>query len=309
MLPLRLAVANYDRIMALALGDVRPEKIQLEVRRLPTPEIFVQGDRYENDISEFSISKYVEQRAGGDDRYTAIPVFLSRFFRHWSMYVSNRSGITSPKDLLGKRAGVLNYRYTSSVWTRGILQHEYGIMPADMTWLQVEDVAPPDDPRVKVETRVGVDLGKMLIDGEIDFLVAPYAPPAMFQKDPPIRRLLPDAGRLERAYYRSTGIFPQMHTVVIQTAVLKEHPWVARSLFAAFADSKQWALTHLKGLRMSLPWLYEQIEELNALMGPDHWPYGVEANRGGIDLIVKYMVEQKIIGAPISAEALFPEFD
>lgn len=308
MLSLRLAVANYDRIMALALGDVRPEGIALDVRRLPTPEIFAQGDRYENDVSEFSISKYIEQRERGDDRYTAIPVFLSRFFRHWSMYVNVGSGIRSPADLKGKRAGVPNYRYTSSVWTRGILQHEYGIMPADMTWLQNEDIPPPNDPAVKLTTRAGADLGKLLIDGEIDFLVSPYPPPAMFQKDAPVKRLIANAGEIERAYYKRTGIFPQMHTVVIKTDVLRKDPWVAQSLYAAFSDAKKWALLHLKGLRMSLPWLYEQVEELDALMGPDHWPYGVEANRAGVELIVEYLVEQKIIGSRITPEALFPGF-
>ena len=309
MLPLRLAVANYDRIMALALGDVRPEGIDLTVRRLATPDIFAQGDRYENDISEFSISKYIEQRERGDDRYTAIPVFVSRFFRHWSMYVSTASGIASPADLKGKRAGVPSYRYTSSVWTRGILQHEFGIMPTDMTWVQNEDVAPPNDPSVKVETRVGANLGKLLVDGEIDFLVSPYAPPEMFQKDPPVRRLLQDAGRREREFYRSTGILPQMHTVVIKREILEKDPWVAQSMYTAFSEAKKWALFHLKGLRMSLPWLYEQIEELDALMGPDHWPYGVQANRAGIDLIVKYMVEQNIIARRMTAEELFPGFN
>jgi 4,5-dihydroxyphthalate decarboxylase len=309
LLPLRLAIANYDRIMALALRDVRPEGIDLEVRRLPTPEIFVQGDRYENDISEFSISKYIELRARGDDRYTAIPVFVSRFFRHWSMYVNARSGIASPRDLKGKRAGVPNYRYTSSVWTRGILLHEYGIQPSDMTWVQNEDIPPPDDPSVRLETRVGADLGKLLVDGEIDFLVSPYPPPAMFQNDPPVKRLIANAGEIERAFYRRTRIFPQMHTVVIKTPILRESPWVAQSMFRAFEASKQWALTHLKGLRMSLPWLYEQIEELDALMGPDHWPYGVQANRDGIELIVRYLVEQRIIGRALTPEELFPGFE
>ena len=309
LLPLKLAVANYDRIMALALGDVQAEGIALDVRRMPTPEIFVQGDRHMNEVSEFSISKYIEQRAAGDHRYTAIPVFLSRFFRHWSMYVNAKSGISSPADLKGKRAGCPNYRYTSSVWTRGILQHEYGIMPNDMTWVQNEDIPPPGDSTVKLETRVGANLGKMLVDGEIDFFVSPYPPPEMFDKNPPVKRLISNAGEIERAFYRRTGIFPQMHTVVIQTAVLDANPWVAQSMFKAFTEAKKWALFHLKGLRMSLPWLYEQVEELDAMMGPDHWPYGVEANRAGVELIVKYLVEQKIIAKPLSPEELFPGFE
>jgi 4,5-dihydroxyphthalate decarboxylase len=99
-----------------------------------------------------------------------------------------------------------------------------------------------------------------------------------------------------------------MHTVVIKTPILQKDPWVAKSMFTALSESKKWALVHLKGLRMSLPWLYEQIEELDALMGPDHWPYGIESNRSGVDLIVKYLIEQKIIARRMTAEELFPGF-
>ena len=305
MLSLRVAVSNYDRIMALALRDVRADGIELDVHRLPTPEVLARGDRYEFEVSEYSMSKYIEERDHGNNRYQAIPVFLSRFFRHWSMYVRQDSGITKPEDLRGKRAGVLNYRYTSSVWTRGILQHEFGIVARDLSWIQVEDASPPNDPHVRLETRLGGDLNKMLLEGDVDFIVAPYPPPTMSEPNSPVRRLLPNAGELERNYYSKTGIFPQMHTLVVQTAVLKEHPWVADSLFTAFQEAKQWAYVHLKGLRVSLPWLYEQIEEVTVLMGHDHWPYGLDANRSGIDLVVSYLVEQKIIGNRMTAESLF----
>jgi 4,5-dihydroxyphthalate decarboxylase len=291
--------------MALALGDVLAEDIELNVHRLPTPEVLARGDRYEFEVSEYSVSKYIEERDSGNNRYQAIPVFLSRFFRHWSMYVRKDSGITKPEYLRGKRAGVLNYRYTSSVWTRGILQHEFGIVASDLNWIQVEDVRPPNDPHVRLETRLGADLNKMLVEGDVDFIVAPYPPPVMLEPNSPVRRLLPNAGELERDYYRQTGIFPQMHTLVIQTAVLEEHPWVAGSLYTAFHEAKKWAYLHLKGLRVSLPWLYEQIEEVDVLMGRDHWPYGFEANRSGIDLVVSYMVEQKIIDNQMAAESLF----
>ncbi len=157
MLNLSLAVSNYDRIMALALGDVRPEGIAFDVHRLPTPQVLARGSAFEFDVAEYSISRYVEERANGDDRFQALPVFLSRFFRRWSIYVRADGGIDGPADLRSRRAGVLNYRYTSSVWVRGILQHEFGIAPADMSWIQIEDVAPPDDPAVELETRPGAD--------------------------------------------------------------------------------------------------------------------------------------------------------
>lgn len=305
MLRLTLAVSNYDRIMALALGDVQAEGIDLDVHRLATPQVLARGSAFEFDIAEYSISRYVEERASGNDRFQALPVFLSRFFRHWSTYVRADGGITSPADLRGKRVGVLNYRYTSSVWVRGILQHEFGILPAEMSWIQLEDFPPPADPAVQLMTQPGGDLGAMLLSGEVDAIVAPYAPAAMLGPVPKVRRLLPDAGIRERDQFRKTGIFPQMHTLVIKRSVLEAHPFVAGSLVAAFDQSKNWAMTQLKALRLSLPWLYEQVEELEVLMGPDFWPYGLEANRAGLETLTGYMVEQHLIREAPALETLF----
>ncbi len=135
--------------------------------------------------------------------------------------------------------------------------------------------------------------------------MAPYAPGAMFSPEPKVRRFLPDAGARERDYYRETGIFPQMHTLVVKRSVLETHPYAAASIHNAFEQAKEWALTHLKGLRFSLPWLYEQVEELEGLMGADHWPYGLEANRKGLELLLGYMVEQKLLPRRLDLEELF----
>ena len=42
------------------------------------------------------------------------------------------AGIDKPADLKGKRVGVPEYQQTAALWSRGVLQHEFGVDPR--TW-------------------------------------------------------------------------------------------------------------------------------------------------------------------------------
>ena len=44
------------------------------------------------------------------------------------------AGIHAPADLRGKRVGVPEYQITAVVWMRGLMQHEYGVTPAEIHW-------------------------------------------------------------------------------------------------------------------------------------------------------------------------------
>jgi 4,5-dihydroxyphthalate decarboxylase len=50
--------------------------------------------------------------------------------------------------------------------------------------------------------------------------------------------LFPNADELEGAWYRKTGIYSIHGTIVVKDEILKEHPWVARSLFDDFSRAK-----------------------------------------------------------------------
>ena len=53
---------------------------------------------------------------------------------HTGIFVRRDANIASPADLKGKRVGVPEYVQTSALWTRGILENEFGIAPKDMTF-------------------------------------------------------------------------------------------------------------------------------------------------------------------------------
>src|SRR5215510_3121057 len=130
-LKLTLACWDYDRTRALADGRVQADGIDLNYLSLPVEETFFRMLRYrEFDAAELSLSSYCVSLMREDPAFVAIPVFPSRFFRHSCIFVSAKSGIREPKDLIGKRFGVPEYQMTAPVWIRGILADEYGVDPA-----------------------------------------------------------------------------------------------------------------------------------------------------------------------------------
>jgi 4,5-dihydroxyphthalate decarboxylase len=99
-----------------------------------------------------------------------------------------------------------------------------------------------------------------------------------------------------------------MHTLVIREDLFKREPWVAESLFKACQESKAWALKQMQfsgAQRFMLPWLFDEIAEMQALMGADPWPYGLEPNRQILTAFVQYLVDQHFIEAPVPVDDLF----
>jgi 4,5-dihydroxyphthalate decarboxylase len=58
-------------------------------------------------------------------------------------------------------------------------------------------------------------------------------------------------------------------------------------------------------LSAMLPWLIDDVEEIDELFDGDAFPYGIEANRPTLQALIAYMVEQDFIARPIRVEDLF----
>jgi 4,5-dihydroxyphthalate decarboxylase len=311
-LPLTLACWDYDRTLALRIGEVKPEGIDLTYVCLPPEQTFFrQLKNQEFDASEMSLSAYMIARSRGEVPFIAIPVFPSRIFRHSCIFVNADSGIQKPEDLAGRRVGVPQYQMTAAVWVRGFLQHDYGVPPEAIQWVTGEVERSPMDQLASLladPLGPGESLDAMLEAGKIDALVTTYLPPSFRRGSPVVRRLFPDPRPVEEEYFRRTGIFPIMHTIVLREDVSRRHPWVAGSLHRAFEESKERALRRLydiNALAVTLPWLVVEIERTRQLMGEDFWPYGVEPNRHTLETLMKYLVEQKLAPRQLPLEKLF----
>jgi 4,5-dihydroxyphthalate decarboxylase len=285
---------------------------------LPIEEIFFRMFSFaEWDISEFSTAKYVSMTSAGNSPFTAIPVFPSRVFRHSSIYVATASGIREPKDLAGRRIGVPEWVQTAGIYARAILQHQHGVHLADIHWVQagvneagrVEKVIPSLPDGVVIKQVSNKSLDQMLLAGELDGIISAREPASFKAGNPGIARLWPDYRSLEESYYRETGIFPIMHTIVIKKETTDRYPWVAMNLLQAFEEAKSNSLARLSSIVNSpipVPWSYDSYEQAVEILGKDLWPYGIEANRRTLDAFLQFCAEQGVTTRRLGIEELFP---
>ena len=317
-LKITLACWDYDRTRALVDGRVQVDGVDLNYLSLPVEETFFRMlRRREFDAAELSLSSYCVSLLRDDPAFIAIPVFPSRFFRHSCIFVSARSGIREPGDLVGKRIGVPEYQMTAPVWIRGILQDEYGIDPSSVAYFSGGEEEPGREEKLKLNLPerfrlqpIGREqtLSRMLADGEIDALHTARAPSTFYSEPGKVRRLFDDPVAVERAYFAKTGIFPIMHVVALRRDVYNANPWVAQSLFKAFVAAQRITYDDLMvsaALKTMLPWQIASVEETIRCMGEDWWSYGFAKNRHVLDVFTRYHHEQGLSQRKLAPEELF----
>jgi 4,5-dihydroxyphthalate decarboxylase len=317
-IPVTFACGLYDRTLPLYTGEVKPDGIDLNYLAIDHPrEIF---DRMQNaqefEASEMSSSDFVRQLIVAGSPFVAIPVFVSRVFRHGHIAI-NRRHIREPKELAGKRIGVPLYGMTAAIFIRGLLQHDHGVDFSGVQWVEggLNDTRPhgnpPDMPLCKpiaIETNTsGRSLNDLLEAGEISATIGSGLPKSV-NKHPDIIRLFPDYVAREKDYFRRTRIFPIMHLIVLRKDVYAAHPFVATALYNALCEAKSRAIEKMRlpgVLRYMLPWMAAEIEENDAIFGGDPWPYGIDANRPTLTALVQFLADQGLIAKPVPIESLF----
>ncbi len=318
-LKLTFACGGYDRMEPLRLGRVKPEGIALTTVQVDDPrhlfDVMMQSDRY--DIAEMSLSEHIATTSLGETPFIGLPVFPSKVFRHGFIVVNSDSGIRAPKDLEGKRVGVPLYTMSAALWTRGMLQDDYGVDLSEVTWVQGAidhpgshgSPNPPPllkQPRIEIN-RSGKSLSDLLVDGDIDATLGGLMPTG-FGNTPKMRRLFPNFREVERDYYQRTQMHPIMHIVVVRKRVYEHYPWIAKSLYDAFERSKALAwkeLSYTGAQKVMLPWLYADLSEIQETFGDDPWPYGIARNCKTIATCIKYMKRQYMIDREPRFEELF----
>ena len=316
-LPLTFACSDNDRTRAIVDGRVRVESCDVTSLILEPAEMFARACRYfEFDVTELSFSSYMRMVDQGNAPYTAVPAFLSRAFRHSSIYVRTDRGIQSPKDLAGKTVGVPEYQMTAALWLRGMFQDEFDVKPTDIKWRTGGQEQPGREERMPVAIPgldlkpipEGATLSAMLQSGEIDALLSARTPSVYLRRAPKIDRMYPNYKEVEQAYFRKTGYFPIMHIVAIRTSLVERYPWLPASVYKALLESKAIGLeklTNLAQLAVALPWMEFESSETRALMGNDYWRYGVKDCRHEIDVMTRYAQEQSLTARRLTADQLF----
>ena len=314
-LTLTLAIGNYDHVRDVIDGQVPVQGAKLIVLNLPPEEVFFRFTIHrEWDISEMSMGNYVSMLSQGDNSITALPVFVSRVFRHSMIYVSEGSRITKPGQLKGKRIGVPQWTQTAAIYARGYLSHDAGVPLESVEWVQggVNEAGRIEKLKLKLPRGLKYrsvpdrSLTDMLMAGDIDAVLSARPPHALGQG---VRRLFEDYEPVEEAYFRKTGIFPIMHVLALKTDVLARYPWLAMNLYQAFEEAKRRSMERFEDITASyapVAWLRPYSDRMKALFGKDFWPYGLEPNRKTLEAFLRFAHEQGVCHRKVAAEELFP---
>ena len=316
-LNLSVAIGDYDRNRPLIDGAVKIDGVDPVFMKLCPEEIFFRAFRSQDfDICELSLSSFTVKTAAGTCPYVGVPAFVSRCFRHTSIYVRT-DRIKEPKDLKGKRVGVPEYQLTANVWARAILEDDFGVKPSDMQWIRggIEHAGRPEKITLNLPSGVrlenapeGVTISELLLKGEIDGFIAPRPPSKIALESPNVGLLFCDSAGAAKDYYKRTQIFPIMHLIGVRRSLAEKHVWLPAAVLKAFEQSKAMALdqlTDVSATKVTLPFVEEQVAAARALMGDDFWPYGLEANRKTLDSFLQHHHAQGLSSRRLKPEELF----
>ncbi len=303
-------------------GFIGADGIDLTPLELHPSELFWRQLKFsEFDVSEMSISSLLMAAARGDDRFVGIPVFTTRFFFQTWILIRKAAGIARPEDLRGKRVGVPEYQQTAALWSRGILQHEFGVAPQDMEfWMErtpelshggSTGFAPP--PGVTVhQIPPERNIGEMLLARDLDATLL-YIPggtmvdrsTADLHNHPDFAPLFPDPYAEGRRYFEKSGLYPINHGMVMRREIAEQHPWAVLNILAAFEK----ALDEVNRQRM----LHVQYHldtgrlpaETAAALSEPVMAHGVAANRKVLETIADYSHEQGLTPRRLQLEEIF----
>ena len=333
-LDLSIVLSINERTKPILDGRVAPQGIRLIPTGVHPSEMFWRQLKYGDfDISEMSMASMFIATARGDRTWAALPVFTTREFFHTRALVRIGAGIATPADLKGKRVGVPEYQQTAAVWSRGALQHEFGVRPSDITWFMertpevshggATGFTPP--PGVTVN-RIppSTNIGEMLLTGELDATLLYLTDKNLVDRSRvdvigsgKVAPLFPDKVAEGQRFFKKTGLYPINHCVVVRRALLEKHPWVALNLYKAFVAAKEVAREQM--IASLEP--YHVTGALGAIgseaatdglghsakvaLGADPLGYGIKASRNVLETITQYLVEQGLTKERVKLEDVF----
>jgi 4,5-dihydroxyphthalate decarboxylase len=319
-LKLTMAFSENDRSAPVVKGQVKPDGISFDAKFMHAADIFYQQLAHQAfDVSEMSISSLLVITAQGNSPWVALPIFTQRHFFHNWMWIRSDAGIGKPEDLKGKRIGVPEYQQTAALWSRGILQHEWGVHARDMEWFMERTQArshgghsgfrPPADVKFSYIPE-DKSIGQMMMDDELDATML-YVHGSQidrssvdFENNPKVRKLWNPREESVR-YFRKTGIFPINHCTVMRRSVYEQHPWTALNIFNAFRIAKERVLAEVKRESETHRVLGLLSEAGQAGLAQDPYPYGVKSNLKTLETAAQYSYEQGLTPRQVRLEEVF----
>jgi 4,5-dihydroxyphthalate decarboxylase len=284
---LRVALGDYAHTMPLKNKAIRSDSIDFDFADIkPVYKAFgpMVRDRA-FDVSEMAIITYLQAKAFGKPLVLLPAVMMGRFQHECMLYDSERGRIT-PADLPGRRVGARSYAQTTGVWLRGHLQNDYGVDVDAVHWVTFEDahVTEYRDPAGVERASVDKNMTKMVLDGELAAAIYGAELPA----DGRLRSVIPDPQNAAQKWHAQHHVVTINHMVVVTAALAKSQPETVREVYRLLLESKRLAGLPKAG-------------------GLDLHPFGAEACRPALKMIIDYAVQQQLIPRRFEVEELFDE--
>jgi 4,5-dihydroxyphthalate decarboxylase len=280
---LRIAIGDYPHTLPLKRGDITSPVLKLdfvEVKPMHTAfKPMVREHAY--DASEMALVTYLQAKEQNKG-LTLLPAAMLARFQHGTVLYNTERGKMGPSDLRGKRIGVRSYSQTTAVWIRGIIENDYGVDLSRVQWVTFEDghVAEAKDPAGVIRAEKGNDITKMLIDGELDAAIYGAAMP----DDPRLQSVIANPDAEAKAWFGKHRLVPVNHMVVVTDDLAKSRPEAVAELYRMLAAGRAAAGQPAGGI--------------------DTAPFGKDANRPCLELLISYAVQQVFLARRLSVDVL-----
>ena len=319
-LKLNLAITDNPRTRPIIDGRVTVEGVDFAKTVLGPAEMFWrQLNATEFDVSELSMSELMIIRSRDDQRFVGLPIFTTRRFYHTGIYVRKDAKIDKPADLKGKRIGVPEYIQTSALWTRGVLENEFGVATKDMTYFMERLPKRSHAGAIGFELPFWVErippeksIGSMLVAGEIDACMSYNRHSDVIDRStvdlddhPDIRPLFADNAAECARYYKKTGTYPINHGMVVKREIFEKNPWVAINIVKAFqkacaiAERERQEQMHYHFETGLVP------ADYRAAVARPLITHGLRANREVLETAARYSNQQGLTPRVMKMEELF----
>jgi 4,5-dihydroxyphthalate decarboxylase len=273
---LEVMLGSYPHTDALKLGRIRSDEVALNIADVTTaPSAFRQVVALKYDIAELSVPTFLIARSKGVP-LVLLPADLFKRAKPPELIYDSTRGLLRPQDFQGKRIGVVYYTATTTIWMQCLLGNA-GVDLATIRWVAVEGphVSSFQDPP-NVERAEGKALAYLLRDGDVDAIVTANPMPESRFK----------SVEFEAVDDLSRYPFPMMqshHMLVAKAGLTRERPEAVRDVWRMLLEARALALGH----------------------GNTQCPYGLDANREHLDLVIDACFKLKMIDQRLSVDELF----
>ena len=285
-LSLKTLLGDYPVTLPLKKGEVRSPSVSFDFADVKTPSTAFKRvvRNLEFDCAELAIVTFLMAKAHGKPLVLLPAVVMARFQHPRIVYNAER-GFLAPADLAGRRVGTRSYTVTTSTWLRGILANDYGVDLDRVKWVTFEEahVAEFRDPPSVERAPEGKALVAMLLAGEIDAAILPAVP-----DDPRLKPLIPDPKTAAEAWRKKYGALQINHMVAVKDSLSKSEPEAVREIYRLLAESK-------KAAKLPKPGEF------------DTNPFGLEANRRSLEVVIDTVYQQRMIPRRFAVEELFDD--